>query len=222
MRATRACVSTSLASWYALAMDIPLEPPFLIIKPGVSEETFYRLADEDSNWEYLDGRIVMYSPASDRHQDLERFLLTLLSAYLGERGGAVVRGSRYPMRLDAHWSPEPDIMVVRNERHHLMTPRCLQGGADLVIEIASDSDPRLDVREKLPRYREAGIEEIWLVDPFERRVLCERIGDEGYTSTSLSSGRLASSVVQGFWIEVDWLWLDELPAPLACLRQTLD
>ena len=47
-----------------------LEPPFCIIKPGMSEEEFYRLAGEDSDWEYLDGRIVMHSPASDRHEDL--------------------------------------------------------------------------------------------------------------------------------------------------------
>jgi Uma2 family endonuclease len=203
-------------------MEFQLEPPFLIVKPGVSEEEFYALADEDSNWEYLDGRIVMHSPASDRHQDLEGFLLTLLRGYLGERGGALVRGSRYPMRLDRHWSPEPDILVVRAERRHLMTKQRLEGPADFVIEIASESDPRLDRREKLPRYREAGIEEIWLVDPFEQHVRCERKTGDAYESAVLSLGRLASSVVAGFWIDVDWLWLDELPAPLACLSQMLE
>jgi len=39
-------------------MQINLEPPYLIVKPGLSEEEFYRLAEEDSDWEYLDGRIV--------------------------------------------------------------------------------------------------------------------------------------------------------------------
>ena len=204
-----------------LAMEYQLEPPFLIVKPGVSEDDFYRLADEDSDWEYLDGRIVMHSPASDRHQDLEGFLLALLRIYLGEKGGAVVRGSRYPMRLDASWSPEPDIMVVRSGRRHLMTPRRLEGPADMVIEIASDSDPRLDVREKLPRYREASIDEIWLVDPFDNHVQVERREATGYNSVILESGRLASRVVPGFWIDVDWLWQEELPATLRCLRQIL-
>ncbi|MDQ3959843.1 MAG: Uma2 family endonuclease, partial [Pseudomonadota bacterium] len=101
-------------------MQINLEPPYLIVKPSLSEEEFYRLADEDSDWEYLDGRIVMHSPASDQHEDIFRFLLTLLSTYLDERKGAVVRGSRYPMRLDASWSPEPDILVVREHHRHLM------------------------------------------------------------------------------------------------------
>ncbi len=47
-------------------MDITLEPPFLIIRPFMTEEDFYRQADEDTDWEYLDGRILMHSPASDR------------------------------------------------------------------------------------------------------------------------------------------------------------
>lgn len=199
-------------------VELDLEPPYLIVKPGLSEDDFYRLADEDSDWEYLDGRIVMHSPASNRHEDLFRFLLTLLSAYLDERGGAEVRGSRYPMRLDAHWSPEPDLMVVRAARRHLMTPRRLEGPADMVIEIASESDPRLDLREKLPRYREAGIDEIWHVDPFAREVLAESRAAAGYTSRVLTAGRLHSEVVPGFWIEVDWLWQPELPSTVACLR----
>jgi len=202
-------------------MEPHLEPPYLIVKPGLSEEDFYNLADEDSDWEYLDGRIVMHSPASDRHEDLFRFLLTLLSAYIGERGGAVVRGSRYAMRLDADWSPEPDILVVRGARRYLMTPRRLEGPADMVIEIASDSDPKLDYREKLPRYRQAQIEEIWIVDPFANEVLAEVKTGAAYTAKTVSTGRLGSSVVSGFWIDVEWLWQPELPAPLKCLRAML-
>ena len=103
-------------------MDLTIEPPYLIVKPFVSEEESYRAASEDSDWKYPDGRLVMHSPASDRHEDLLRFLLTLLSAYLDARRAGVVRGSRYPMRLDPRWSPEPDLLVVREGRRHLLGP----------------------------------------------------------------------------------------------------
>ena len=202
-------------------MEPSIEPPYLIVKPGLTEDDFYRLAGEDSDWEYLDGRIVMHSPASDRHEDIFRFLVTLLSDYLGERGGAVVRGSRYPMRLDPDWSPEPDILVVRDSRRHLMTSQRLEGPADMVIEIASESDPRLDLREKLPRYREAGIDEMWLVDPFKNELRVETKEPAGYVTRMLTSGRLQSKVVSGFWIEVSWLWPRELPPTLKCLREIM-
>jgi Uma2 family endonuclease len=202
-------------------MQINLEPPYLIVKPGISEEEFYRVADEDSDWEYLDGRILMHSPASDQHENLFHFLLTLLSAYLDEKRGVVVRGSRYPMRLDANWSPEPDILVVREHRRQLMKPRRLEGPADMVIEIVSESDPGLDYREKLPRYRQAGIEEIWIINPFENEILAEVNTLTGYATQVLSSGRLESKVLSGFWIEVSWLWQEELPSTLACLREIM-
>jgi Uma2 family endonuclease len=195
-----------------------IEPPYLVVKAGLSEDDFYRLADEDSNWEYLDGRIVMDSPASDRHEDLFSFLLTLLRGYLDERGGAVVRGSRYPMRLDPRWSPEPDLLVVRDARRHLMTAQRLEGPADMVIEIASESDPTLDLREKLPRYRAARIEEIWLIDPFAQRLRADSLRADGYDSAVLAGGRLDSQVVPGFWIDADWLWRPTLPSTMGCLR----
>jgi Uma2 family endonuclease len=209
-----------MATWDG-RMHIDIEPPYLVVKPGLSEDDFYRLADEDSNWEFLDGRIVMHSPASSRHEDLFLFLACLFRLFTEERGGAVVRGSRYPMRLDPEWSPEPDILVVRDSRRHLLTRRCLEGPADLVVEIASDSDPRLDYREKLPRYRAAGIEEIWIVDPFRRTVDAETKLADGYAARSLSDGRLESIVLPGFWIEVAWLWQDALPPTGQCLRAVL-
>jgi Uma2 family endonuclease len=201
-------------------MHLQDEPPSVLIKPGVREDEFYALTGEDSDWEYLDGRLVL-SPASDRHEDLFRFLLTLLSVYLDERGGGVVRGSRYPMRLDERWSPEPDLFVVRDEKRPLLTPQRLDGPADLVIEIASEGDPKLELREKLPRYEQASIPEIWVVNRFDRTVLAREKTPEGYVSNLLSTGRLASRVVPGFWIEAGWLWRKELPSTMACLREIL-
>lgn len=201
-------------------MRTDLEPPYVLIKPGIGEDEFYAQAGEDSDWEYLDGRLVM-SPALDCHEDLFRFLLTLLSVFLDERGGGVVRGSRYPMRLDERWAPEPDLFVVREGKLHLLKPQRLEGPADLVMEIASEGDPTFEVREKLPRYEEAGIPEIWVINRFDNLILVKRKTAEGYTSQTVSSGRLKSQIVPGFWIEVGWLWFDELPSTLACLRQIL-
>ena len=202
-------------------MHVDLEPPYLITKPGLTEEDFYRLADEDSDWEYLDGRIVMHSPASYHHEDLFVFLIALMRAFADERGGFSVLGSRYPMRLDARWSPEPEIVVVREARRALLTKQRLEGPADLAVEIVSESDPRLDYREKLPRYREAGIEEIWIVNPFTTEVLVETKLTDNYAARTLHSGRLDSTVLAGFWIDVQWLWQEPLPSTLTCIQNIL-
>ena len=97
----------------------------------------------------------------------------------------------------------------------------LDGPADLVIEVVSESDPGLDYRVKLPRYRQAAIPEIWIVDPFKRSVLVESLGENGYSSRVVSCGRLESAVLAGFWIDVSWLWEEAPPAPLSCIREIL-
>ncbi|HEX7183285.1 MAG TPA: Uma2 family endonuclease [Thermoanaerobaculia bacterium] len=200
-------------------MQADLDPRFPLVKPGVSEEEFYGLS-EDSDWEYLDGRLVM-SPASDLHENLFIFLMFLLRGFLDEVGGAIVRGSRYPMRLDSRWSPEPDLMVIRDERRDRVTRKCLEGPADWVIEIASDSDPEFDIREKLPRYQEAGVDEMWFVDPFARTLRVETRTEGGYRSQIFSTGRVSSAVVPGFWIDAAWLWQEKLPPALGCLQKIL-
>lgn len=162
------------------------------------------------------------SAASQRHAELFRFLLTLLSGWLDERGGGVVLGSRYPMRLDARWSPEPDLLVVSDAHRDRLTPQRPEGPADFVIEIASDGDPGLDEREKLPRYQEAGVGEIWFVSPQSRAVRAERLtADGGYATEVAGDGRLGSAVLPGFWVEVGWLWAEPLPSTVACLRRLL-
>lgn len=195
------------------------EVPLII--PGVTEEEFYSWPDDGFDWQYLGGEMVMEPAPSDRHEDLFSFLNALLRWYLDERGGGVVRGSRSAMRLDEKWSPQPDVMVVRDERRHALGEQRLEGPADLVIEILSPGHPEIDLRRKLPRYREERIPEIWLIDPFKRSVLVETWSATGYSVRTLAAGRLDSVVVSGFWIEVAWLWQEPLPSSVACLRQIL-
>ena len=126
------------------------------------------------------------------------------------------------MRLDPRWSPEPDLLVVRARRQRLMKETHLAGAADFVVEIVSESDPGLDYREKLPRYRDAGIREIWIVDRFQREVHVETKLARRYRARTLRVGRLESVVVPGFWIEVSWLWRKRLPSSLTCLEQILE
>jgi hypothetical protein len=45
--------------------------------------------------------------------------------------------------------------------------------------------------------------------------------EDGYESVVLSKGRLASRVLPGFFIEVDWLWQEPLPSTLARVRAIL-
>lgn len=200
-------------------MSLDLSSPFVLTKPVHGEDDYYALG-EDSPFEFLDGRLVM-SPSSFQQEDMGGFLTALARIWLEERGGGVVLGSRYPMRLDPLWSPEPDLLVVTEANRHRLTEKRLEGPADLVIEIASDGDPRLDEREKRPRYQEARIPEMWWVAPQTRTVRVDQLDGDSYRTQRLAEGRISSTVLPGFWVETSWLWQQPLPSTMACLREIL-
>lgn len=186
---------------------------------GVTEEEYYS-QNGDSRWQYLGGDLVK-EPVSFVHDDINSFLIILLREYASERSCGVVMGSRFPMRLDPKWSPEPDVMVVSAPRRHLITPLRLEGPADLAIEILSPSHPEITLRRKLPRYRQAQVLEIWIIDPDAKSLRADRLTPDGYQTRILTSGRLTTEALPGFWLDVAWLWQRPLPSALSCLHQIL-
>ncbi|HYL06247.1 MAG TPA: Uma2 family endonuclease [Thermoanaerobaculia bacterium] len=207
-------------------------PDAPLVIPGVSEKEYYAL-EHGIRYQYLGGDLVK-EPVGLLHDGINSFVLALLKEYVYAReppgAGALVTSAGFPMRLDSKWSPEPDVMVIREERRHLVSRQRLEGPADLAIEIASYSHPRIDLKRKLPRYRQARVPEIWVIEPYAKFVQVEVLraggphgGDAAgtYETRTLSSGRLTTAALAGFWLEVAWLWQEPLPSVLACLRQIL-
>lgn len=198
-------------------------------EPPVSYEEFLDWADEDVRAEWVDGKIHVMSPASDRHQDLARFLTSILSvAVEADPDDAIVRPAPFQMKLDR--GREPDVLVVKEKHRDRVKDTYLEGPADLVVEVISSESGTRDRGEKFYEYEEAGIPEYWLVDP-EREELTVYRRKEGRGPETTSSdasgryrtafegheGRAESAVLDGFWIEAEWLWQEELPAILTVL-----
>ena len=96
-----------------------------------------------------------------------------------------------------------------------------EGAPDLVVEVLSPSNRDDDLKDKWPRYREAGVPEIWFVDYEKEVVIVGRKRKRGYGTTHVDEGKLSSTALGGFWIDVEWLWEEPLPGGLTCLRQVL-
>jgi Uma2 family endonuclease len=199
-------------------MKVDAEAP---VAMQVSEDVFYSEEYEGSPYEYLDGELVVCEPVSTVHDDVGGFLYTIMRNVFEERGDGLVKGSRFPMRLDPKWSPEPDVTVVRAENVHRIGPQRIDGPADLVIEVVSPGDVRRALRRKLPRYRQARIPEIWVVDPYAQALRVETFEGHSHRSREVTAGRLDSAVFPGFWIDVSWLWRQPLPPTLTCALQIL-
>jgi Uma2 family endonuclease len=188
----------------------------------VTEEMFDELVNEDVKAELLDGVMIVHSPASPHHDDLAGFLRLLMRYYVAAKKLGKVLGPDSLFRPRPGRRFGPDLFFLEQRRVPRPLPRRhFETVPDLVLEVLSPSNRDEDLEEKRPAYREAGITEIWLVDPDEQHVLVDRRRKKRYTTDTVTTGRVTSAVVPGFWVEADWLWQEPLPNEVDCLQEIL-
>ncbi len=200
-------------------LEVHSDHPYLLRLYGVSEAEFDALVNEDLKAEYIDGVVIVHSPASFSHEDRQAFLLTLLRLYVEARGiGRAVGGNALFQAGSRQFAP--DIMALSSGAP--IVQKKVMGPPLLVVEILSESTRDYDLGEKRAAYREAGVREIWWVDAEARVVMVERQG-EGYVPERIHEGWVVSEAVPGFRIRAEWLWQDPLPSVVECwdmIRQT--
>lgn len=181
-------------------------------------DEFLDWADEDTLAEWVDGRVVMTSPASARHQYLVIFLSTVLSTYVTMRDLGTVLTGPFQMKM-ARSGREPDVLFVAKEHLARLQPTFLHGRADLVVEIVSDESVARDRGAKFEEYREAGIPEYWLLDPRVEQAEFYHLDERGrYQLAPLDAeGVYRAHTIPGLWLRVDWLWQQPLPSPTKVL-----
>lgn len=197
--------------------------PYTIRLYDVSDTLFDKLVDEDTRAELIDGIMIVHSPASLPHDNLTGYLRSLMRCYADERGLGLVLGPDALIRLKPRRRFGPDIFFIaqKNLPRRLPTKQ-FNGAPDLVVEVLSPSNRDEDLEDKRPRYHEAGVRELWWVDPDEQQILIDRRRKKGYDKEVVSDGRLESTVLPGFWIDVNWLWQEPLPSVMKCLRAILE
>ncbi|MHA1265818.1 MAG: Uma2 family endonuclease [Candidatus Helarchaeota archaeon] len=197
-----------------------IEPPFLLMKPGVSEEEFFQFATEDISCELINGILMIHSPASIEHERIFKFLLILLDQFLKETNGGEVLGSRIVMKLAPDLIPEPDLIIVFPENRPKIKATFIDGPADMIFEILSPSTKETDLSIKIPRYLENHIREIWVIDPMLQE--CTIFQPNKAPIVYKKEGIIKSTILENFWIQLEWLWAVEKIKPLECLKKILE
>jgi len=187
----------------------------------VSFEEFLEWLDEDTLAEWVDGEIIMMSPASDQHQDLLEFLITILRFFNEANQLGWVRVAPFVMRTNVRPSGrELDLLFVTRERTQIVQPTFLDGPADLIVEIISPESVGHDRGEKFVEYEAAGVREYWLIDPLREQAEFYRLGADGrYRLGPVEDGVYRSQVLPSIWLRVAWLWQRPLPQVLQVLKE---
>lgn len=183
-------------------------------------EEFLAWADEDTLAEWVNGEIIMHSPASTRHQQIGKFLHQIIGQYVESRQLGETLPPPFQMKLSKS-GREPDLIFVAVEHLKRLKKTYLDGPADLVVEIISPESAGRDRGDKFYEYEQAGIPEYWLIDPEKRRAEFYLLDSEGNYQLAMggSKGKFESRALPGFWLNLEWLWADPLPSSLRILSE---
>ncbi|HSF32032.1 MAG TPA: Uma2 family endonuclease [Candidatus Tectomicrobia bacterium] len=134
----------------------PLASAARIAPPGkMTYEEFLAWADEDTWAEWVNGEVIILTPASNRHQLLVGFLVNLFQHFVEAHRLGVVLTAPFQMKIGPDLpGREPDILFIAREHLDWLKNTYLDGPADLVVEVTSRDSRARDRGEKFYEYEQ--------------------------------------------------------------------
>jgi Uma2 family endonuclease len=174
---------------------------------GYTVEDYFKL---DGNYlvEFVDGRLQILPMPTELHQALTGFLWQLLLVLAQSDPGARAQFSPIRVRVFGQKYREPDVCFMFG-KHAGRRHGKYWDGADLVIEIVSDTNRNHDWVTKLAEYAAAEIPEYWIVDPDDESVavFSKSDGTTYVDQSRFTRGQIAASkTLDGFSFEVSTLF----------------
>ena len=118
-------------------------------------------------YEIVDGELIMSAAPNLHHQRTSRRTFRPLDRFVTERGVGEILYA--PVDVIVQQEPlrvrQPDLLFISNERATITQEDRIHGGPDLVVEILSPSNSRIEIESKLSDYARIGVRECWLVSP---------------------------------------------------------
>ncbi len=201
--------------------------------PDLSNETVREFNDIDAsltysyanylNWlfedrvELIKGKIFKMSPAPSRmHQEISRNIFLKVGVFLQDQLCKVYSAPfdvRFPKESkadrDVYTVLQPDICVVCDISK--LDDRGCIGAPDLVVEILSPGNTKVELLHKYQVYQEFGVKEYWVVSQSDQSILIYTLNEHGKFQPSkifTLSEKITSTVLPGFELALDDVFED--------------
>ena len=160
-------------------------------------EDYYALPDE-RRVELIDGVIYDMSAPTCNHQLVGGEIYRQIANYIhGNKGKCIPMMSPVDVRLncDNKTMVQPDVLILCDRSK--MKRWGILGAPDFVLEVLSPSTKRKDCIKKLEKYREAGVKEYWMIDPYKRKVIIYQFELEMYPTVYGIEGKIPVGLYEG-------------------------
>lgn len=177
---------------------------------NLRRQEFYDEVTPDQKAEFIDGKMIVHSPARNRHLDVTKFVSKLLDTYTQIHGLGEIKVEKC-LCVFSRNAYEPDVVFFGSQKAQQLTAETkLFPIPDLIVEVLSESTAANDRGIKFQDYASSGVQEYWIIDADQNVVEQYLLAGEHYQLVLKSdSGVLKSHVIAGFVTDVEAMFAAE-------------
>ncbi|MCL2235385.1 MAG: Uma2 family endonuclease [Defluviitaleaceae bacterium] len=167
---------------------------------GLTYDDYYNMEDDGNRYELIDGELYAMAAPSIRHQEILGNLFLEIRTFLKGEKKCRVFIAPVDVRLNHQKKDDtvvqPDLIVVCDPSK-TEDGKSVKGAPDFVVEIFSSSTRKRDIQIKLPKYKKAGVKEIWLIEPDTEMVMVFKpeYGDENMARIYTTDEEITLSIL---------------------------
>ncbi|HYE20870.1 MAG TPA: Uma2 family endonuclease [Tepidisphaeraceae bacterium] len=165
----------------------------------------YRRMPEGPPWYQLIQGTLYMSPSPNRfHQQVVGNIYYALRNYLADHP----LGEVYVAPLDVYLTDtdvyQPDVAFVRRENSRVLVYEGFVGAPDLIVEVLSPSNSKLDLGPKRAVYARFGVKEMWVADPVKSTLSVYRFSEDAEkpAATAAVGDIVSTTLIPGFSLGV--------------------
>lgn len=178
------------------------------VVPKLTYEQFRQLPDDGKRYELIRGEVHLTPAPNTKHQFVVHNLDMSLGAYVHKNKLGEIWEAPLDVRITEDTALQPDLIFVASTRAEIIREEFIAGTPDLVVEVLSASTAAHDRATKLPLYAEAGVKEVWLIDPQAKTVEVLKLQGKKYLVDATLAGDqvLTSNLFPGWQLPLTELF----------------
>ena len=168
--------------------------------PKVTFEEFRQFPVDGKRYELLHGEVHVTPAPAMRHQFTVQNLAVSLGLHAVKKNLGELLTAPLDVRLGEDTVLEPDLIFVSNARAEIIQENWIEGAPDLVVEVLSPSTAAYDRARKLAVYAEAGVANVWFLDPMIKTVEVLTLqGGKYFVEATLADDQVLTSNLLPGW-----------------------
>lgn len=164
---------------------------------------FYEEIMPEEKIEFIDGEVVLHSPAKNAHLDVTGYVFMLLSPFVRSKKLGEVKSEKCLCVFPRN-DYEPDVVFFGRAKAEKLKPETMKFPIpDLIVEVLSESTEERDRGVKFEDYQAHGVGEYWVIDAEREVVEQYMLRDSKYELVLKSgTGELRSEAMAGLVVPV--------------------